>query len=76
MKYESIYRNAVKNSRYRRVFRNHQKEKLKCPKSLQNSPIKPYSDWVYRHIQKIYSKTKKYTVLYTFYGIIYTRHYN
>ena len=66
MKFESIYGNAVKNSRYQRVFQNHQKEKFKCPKSLQKLPLKSDSDWVYRHIQKIYSKTKKYTVLYIF----------
>ena len=66
MKFESIYGNAVKNSRFRRVVRKHKKEKFKFQKSLEKSPITLYSNWVYRHIQKVYSKTKKYTVLYTF----------
>ena len=44
MKFEAIYGNAVKNSRYQRVFRNHQKENFKRPKSLKKLPTTPNSD--------------------------------
>ena len=66
MKFEKIYGNTAKNHRYTDILQKHQKDKIKSAKSYKKEPINLYSYWIYSTIQKIYSKTKKYTVLRTY----------